>query len=894
MLLSSCNNEDKGKKYKIGYSQFSTNENWSKAVTQSMKIEEKYHDNIELVILDSKSNVDTQISHIEKFIKQGVHAIIVSPIATKPLKAIVNKALKSKIPVILLDREIDNFTSFVGIDNYEVGINAAKYLQSLKRKVNVVEIKGWAGTSPTKHISYGFHTIIEKNDSLKVVAKIQDSYDDSDVKEKFKKLLESEIPIDYVFAHSDDLALKAYKVAEEMNVEKKIKFIGVGGLHFDKGGVSLVKEKILEATILRPTGGKEAFDVAVKTLQKEKVDKSYMLPSVIVDSTNVDLLERQLSLINSQELDINKQQLKLREQIKLYNSQKDFLIATLIFLAIIILLLIITFRSKQKLINQKRLLVKLIDQIDHQKKEIEQIAEDLKVANEATNNFFTGVSHDFKTPISLILSSTESLIGSKQEQKPTEFNLIYNNSKRLLRMINQLLDFRRVESRKFKLKASKTNIKEFVEAIYVDFKSEAEKKKINFLIKTEIKEPNVYIDRNLFDNLLFNLFSNAFKFTPKEGDICIKITEDKSQVFISIKDSGIGILENEKDKIFNQFFQGSNNNQSSSGIGLYLTKEYIKLHKGTIEVVSKKEKGAEFIISIPKGNMHLKSEEILINEEIKVSEFVEIASFEQEKPISENEEEKETLLIIEDNTDLREFLKEKLSSVYKVYDSDGLKVVEEILQIVPDIILSDVNLPDKNGFEICKFIKNDERISHIPVIILTALNTEESHLEGLRSGVDMFLTKPFNLSVLFQSIESLLYNRKKLQYYYKEKLEKNFSLNATNKKKNKNNESEFLEKINTYIRENIDDSTFTVEILADKLGISRVQLYRKIKAVLGITISDYIQNIRLEKGKKMLIDQKKLTIADIAYSVGFSSPNYFSTAFKNKFGITPKKFKNLH
>ncbi len=860
-----------------------------------MRIEEKYHENVELIISNSKSNVDRQISDIENFIEKEVDAIIVSPIATKPLKAIINKALGNKIPVILLDRAVSNFTSFVGVDNYEVGINAAKYLKSFKKNINIVEIKGWAGTSPTKHISLGFKETIKGNKSLNVITRIQDSYDDSDVKEKFRNLLEKKVDIDYVFAHSDDLAFKAYEVAKKMNLEKRIKFIGVGGLHFDKGGVNLVREKILDATILCPTGGKEAFNIAVQAIKKEQVKKDYLLPSVIVDSTNVDLLKRQLALINNQELDINRQQLKIDEQLKLYNSQKDFLIATLLFLGIIITLLIITFRSNQKLINQKRLLVKLIDQIDNQKKEIEQIAEDLRVASEATNNFFTGVSHDFKTPISLILSSTESLIGSGEEQKPTEFNLIYNNSKRLLRMINQLLDFRRVESRKFKLKASKTDIKEFVKTIFLDFRNEANKKKIKYDINTEINEPNLFIDKGLFDNLLFNLFSNAFKFTPSGGNISIKLTEDTNQVFISVKDSGIGIPESEKDKIFNQFFQGSNNNQSSSGIGLYLTKEYVKLHKGTVEVVSKKGEGAEFIISIPKGNSHLKAEEILVDEEVKVSEFVQITPFEEENSIKDDEKEKETLLLIEDNTDLREFLKTKLSSVYKVYDSDGLKVTEKVLEIIPDIILSDVNLPDKSGFEICDFVKKDERTSHIPVIMLTALNTDEAHLEGLKCGVDMFLTKPFNLSVLFQSIESLLYNRKKLQYHYKEKIDKKLLVNTNNnKKKSKNKETEFLDKINKYIQDNIDDSTFTVEVLAEKLSISRVQLYRKIKAVLGITISDYIQNIRLEKGKEMLIDKKDLTIADIAYSVGFSSPNYFSTAFKNKFGITPKKFKNLN
>ncbi|SNR14642.1 hybrid sensor histidine kinase/response regulator transcription factor [Tenacibaculum jejuense] len=886
-----CNKSKDQEKYIIGFSQFSSSENWKEAVIQSMYIEAGFHKNISLNVVDSKSDVDRQISDIENFIDQKVDVIIVSPIAPKPLKSIIKKAIKNKIPVIVLDREISVYDSFIGVNNYEVGVNAAKYLKSLKRSLKVVEIKGWAGTTPTKHISLGFRKNIQINDSLDLVGSVQDSYDGSGIAEKLKDLITRTKEIDYVFAHSDDLALQAYQVFQSTKKHKGIKFVGVGGLNSKNEGLDLVKREIFEATVLCPTGGKEAIQTAISLINGEEVNSEILLPSVIVDKTNVDLLSRQLALINDHESDIKKQQERIDNQVQLYNSQRDFLVATLVFLGIIITLLIITLRAKRKLIQQKRLLVKLIDQIDSQKKEIEKIAEDLRVTNETTNNFFMGVSHDFKTPISLILSSTESLIGSETDQKTQEFNLIYNNSRRLLRMINQLLDFRRVESRSFKLKASKTNIETFVNAIFSDFNSEARKKEIQFSLKSKIKEPQVFIDRDLFDNILFNLLSNAFKFTPIGGEINVAIEESPNKVFIAIKDTGIGVPSSEKEKIFNQFYQGTNNQKTSSGIGLFLTKEYIKLHSGEIRVISEKGEGAEFIISIPKGKSHLKTEEI-ISEDIKESKHSKQQLIDNTIALKRTKGEKERLLIIEDNNDLRVFLKEKLSDFYEVYDSDGIKVKEKILETIPDVIISDVNLPEISGFEICEMVKTDERTSHIPVLILTALKTDEAHLKGLKSGVDMFLTKPFNLSVLFQSLETLLYNRKKLQKYFKEtsinlKKEKE----KENKKKIKDKESDFLNKIDSLIDEKMDDSSFTVELLAEELNISRVQLYRKIKALLGITISDYIQNIRLEKGKEMLLSGQDLSIADIAYSVGFSSPNYFSTAFKAKYGETPKKYK---
>ncbi|MDY0780761.1 substrate-binding domain-containing protein [Tenacibaculum sp. IB213877] len=900
ILLLGCFTVKKERKYTIGFSQLTNKNDWRKAMNRSMQIEAGFYSDTQLIIRDAKANVDKQIEDIEKFIKEKVDVIIVSPIAPKPLKGILDKAIKSGIPVVVLDRKISNinYSSFVGTDNKEVGVNAANFIANKNIKANILEIKGWAGTTPTLLRSEGFELIVNNNANLKLAGFIQDRYDSPGIKEAFEKFIKSNPDINYVYAHNDDLAFQAYEVAKELQLTKSLNFIGIGGVNVEKGGLSYVKKNILEASVLYPTGGKEAFKVAIDLLNNKKVKKDIILPSVVISSSNVDLLLRQAELITNQEVDIEKQQAKIDEQIKLYSSQKNFLIATLIFLAVIALLLFFTFKDKIKLSKQKKLLVELIDQIANQKNEIERIAEDLRITNEATNNFFTGVSHDFKTPISLILSSTESLLTKDNEKKPIEFSLIYNNSKRLLRMINQLLDFRRVGSKKFRLKASKTNIFNFVNSIYQDFKAEANKKEIEFKLTTNTESTELYIDRDLFDNVLFNLLSNAFKFTPTKGVVTVNIKDQEKDVVISVKDSGIGILPSEKDKIFNQFFLGSNNKQTSSGIGLYLTKEYIKLHRGTVEVHSKEGEGAEFVITIPKGHEHFKADEIIVSDEIKASESIDFKAiiFDETTPNTNTDEEKESVLVIEDNTDLRNFLVAKLSEQYNVYESDGINAINKALEVIPDIIVSDVNLPEKNGFEICEALKNDVRTSHIPVIILTALSSDEAHLQGLKSGVDMFLTKPFNLSVLNQSLKTLLYNRKKLQRFYNEHLATVIPTEIVKKKttkkteKRKDIEREFLENINSLILKNLDDSTFTVEILAEELGISRVQLYRKTKAVLGLSISDHMQGIRLQKSKEMLLDDS-LSIADVAYSVGFSSPNYFSTAFKNKYNKSPNQFK---
>jgi YesN/AraC family two-component response regulator len=312
------------------------------------------------------------------------------------------------------------------------------------------------------------------------------------------------------------------------------------------------------------------------------------------------------------------------------------------------------------------------------------------------------------------------------------------------------------------------------------------------------------------------------------------------------------------------------------------------MNKGTIEVVSKH--GTEFIITLYKGDAHLSSDEIIYEPDIidetilNFNEDYEADSFNQEKP--KDNEERYSVLLIEDNTDLVQYLKGKLNIEYLVHYSDGTDAIEKALELVPDIIICDVNLPDKNGFEICKILKNDLRTSHIPNIILTAQNNKESYIQGLQSGADLYLTKPFSYAILLQSIKSLLYNREKLRYYYVNNIYKldndqGFGLF----------EQDFIAKVNKLISDNLDNSGFSVEQLAEEMNVSRIQLYRKMKAILGVNISDYIQNVRLEKAKAML-DETMLTISEVAYATGFSSPSYFSTSFKNKFSKTPKSYRS--
>ncbi len=890
-FLNSCNSSDGDrKKISIGFSQSINNDIWRKSMDHAMEVEASLHPEINLTIYNANRKAKKQIKDIDNMIEQGVDVIIISPFESDSIVPVIEKANIKGIPVIIVDRKVNtsNYTAYLGADNIEVGRIAGKHIVSLSNgHANVIQIYGDLTSSPGLERSLGFKQIVKQYPGIKVFD--VDSDDFGHPKTNFVKVLDSIPNIDYVYSFNDLIAYNGWKIAKDKGLDKKIKFIGVDGLNGPFGGIQLVKDRVLEATVLYPTGGSEAIKLALKMVNKEIVPKNNMLNTILIDSLNADIMSNQFDKIAVQQSDIEQQQSVIKNQEKKYSNQSNLLKLLFSLFVIVLSLAIYSVYSGITIRRKKKELEETNKKIISQRNEIEKFSEDLKRSNEARLNFFTGLSHEFKTPLTLILSSIESL-GNEFRNKGVsvnkEINLMYNNSRRLLRLINQLLDYRKTEDQKFTLRASQTNILNFSKSIISDFDREAKKRNIDFSLITNNPELDVYMDRNLMDKVYFNLLSNAFKFTPEKGKISIVIKEDKHSKTVKIyfKDSGIGIPENELKEVFTAFYQGSNNYRNSSGIGLHLSKSFVELHKGKIEINSKN--GAEFIITLPLGKEHL-DEKYIIKEPILDfvhepdyldSEFIQIVE-------PKNTEDKYSILYIEDNKELLDFVSHKFSAEYTFFASDGSNAIERALELIPDIIICDLNLPGLNGFQICEILKKDLRTSHIPIIMLTASDNQDSYLKALESGADIFLTKPFNLKVLAQSIKGLLFNREKLRFYYTNNIlnieDGDFGVS----------EQDFLRKLNDLIEKNLDNSAYTVEDLARSLTISRVQLYRKVKAILGISVSDHINNMRLDKSKELL-KKSELNISEIAYAVGFSSPNYFSTSFKNKFGVTPKEYKS--
>ena len=896
ILLHSCNSSEADKKkISIGFSQsIGESDIWRKSMDHAMEVEAALHPEVNLTIYITDRNIKKQIQDVDNMIEQSMDVIIIAPYESDSIVPVIEKANQRGIPVIILDRKVNttNYTAFLGADNVEVGKIAAKQIVSLsKGHATVVEIRGESVTAPGTERSSGFKQILDQYSGINRTSINNDDFNSPS--SKYVKILDSIPNIDYVFAFNDIIAYNAWNIAKKKKPNNHIKFIGVDGLNGPNGGLQLVKDGVLDGTVLYPTGGAEAIRLALRIANKEIVAKNNKLTTTLIDSLNAEIMGSQFDKISLQQSDIEKQTNFIKDQKEKYRSQSNLLKISITLSIILFLLAIYSIYSRIIISRKKKELEKTNKKINSQRNEIEKHAEEIRLSNEARISFFMGLSHEFKTPLTLILGAIESL-GSELKSKGisvnNELHLMYNNSRRLLRLINQLLDYRKAEDKKFTLRASKTNLFEFSKSIIYDFDREAKKRNIDFTLVTDNEELEVYLDRNLMDKVYFNLLSNAFKFTPTNGKISISIKEERSENIVKIcfKDSGIGIPENELKEVFNAFYQGSNNYRNSSGIGLNLSKTFIELHHGSIEINSKN--GTEFIIKLPLGNEHL-NENTIINVPIlelvcQTDDYLDLEVIQSKEP--KNSEDNYSILYIEDNKELLDFVSHKLSSDYITYTSDGNNAIERALEIVPDIIICDLNLPKKNGFQISATLKKDLRTSHIPIIILTASDDPESYIKALDCGADIFLTKPFDLKVLKQSIKSLLFNREKLRFYYSNNIE-----SIVNKEEVGFgiSEQDFLRKLNELIEYNLHNSNYTVEDLARNLSISRVQLYRKVKAILGISISEHINNIRLEKSKELLLKSKQ-NISEIAYAVGFSSPYYFSNVFKNKYGISPKEFKN--
>ena len=537
------------------------------------------------------------------------------------------------------------------------------------------------------------------------------------------------------------------------------------------------------------------------------------------------------------------------------------------------------------------------------------------IQSEKLNNkklqFFTNISHEFRTPLTLIINPLEDILRTKNlsPEIHNKLKIVHKSSDRLSRLINELMDFNKLEFNKIFLQAKKIEVVAFTQGIIGYFDEEAAARNITIHFESAFDELEDWLDPKMLEKILFNIISNAFKFTPDNGSITVSVnTSDANNLLlingieipsfsITITDTGSGIRKKDLNRIFDRFYQVNNVNKDyygSTGIGLEVVKEFIELHKGKIDVESEVGEGTKFTVTFPLGKSFYKKSEI-VDEVFKIEKNKNKFLYEPNKNTSEDEDftnqsiedaivetaKTHTVLIVEDNPELRNYLKHELSKLYKVIVAEnGQKGYELAVQKLPDLIVTDVIMPVMDGLQLCKNIKGDLKTSHIPLLMLSAKAMVKDRLEGIDSGADMYLSKPFELDILKSSLAQLITSR---QIMFK----KFYSgITKDGKEKTTSLDNEFIQKILHFINENISEPELTVELLSSKIFLSRSQLYRKIKTLTGVSVNEFIRNVRLEKAKQ-LIEKGNNNINEISYKVGFTSPSYFAKCYKIKYGHLP-------
>lgn len=900
-LALACSGEKQDDPLVIGFSQCTEGDAWRIAMREEMMRELSFYPHLQLQIKDAKNSSELQVQHIQEFIELGVDLLIVSPNEADPVTPIVEEAYEKGIPVIIVDRKTNSshYTAYVGADNYEIGKLAGNYAADLlKGKGNILEVWGLKGSSPALHRHTGFMDAIAPFKELKVVAEVPGEWEKEIARERTSAAMPAEQDIQLVFAHNDMMALGAYEQLKSQKQQQELFFLGVDGLGGPDAGLMLVERSILDATFLYPTGGEETIRLAHNILSGNPYEKENLLRSTVIDKRNVQILKQQTNKIIQQQQNIERQQQKLDEQLRLYHNQRSLLYAVLFGTVVIIVLAALVALALREKSELNKVLIAKNNEVINQRNELARMAKKADKATEAKVKFFTNVSHEFRTPLTLILAPVEDALKSNLPlEVKKELELVRKNANRLLKLVNQLMDFRKVQNKKMKLRASERDLAGFIHEVTSAFYGLAAKRNIQLSIATTPSPLLLYFDADKLDKVLFNLLSNAFKFSPDGGAITLtaEISGDNSHAILRIEDTGKGMTPEQQEHAFDRFYSGEQHGTLGTGLGLALSKELVKLHKGDISVTSALGKGTSFTIRLPLGRAHLSEAEIVPEDGLtRFSHTSEALLAEQQQPAAEETTiqfpksiREHTLLLIEDNEELRQFLKEHLQHDFNVLEaSDGELGISLAFEMVPDLVLSDVMLPARSGLEVATTLKTDRRTSHIPVVLLTARDALEQKIEGVQTGADLYVTKPFSYQYLIERIKGLIKNRELL----KERFQQDVPVDASSMPVPKQLDRKFIQEFMAVVEANVSNASLSANDIATNLGMSRVQVYRKVKALLGNSVNDYVVNVRMKKAKQLLT-QGELNISEIAYEVGYSSPAYFSTAFKNHFHQSPSDFK---
>lgn len=896
LCLASCGGGEAHKRFVVGVSQCSE-DTWRDKLNEELRIAATYYD-VDLQIKSANDDVRLQTEQINRFVEQGVDLLVVAP-GQVSISPAIDKAYEKGIPVIVFDRRThsDKYTAYIGANNHEIGASMAEFMANANTAgTKVVELCGLSSSSPAIERGEGFDSVAALRPNIDIVKKVYADWTEEGAYRVMDSLLSTPYPaFNSIFAHNDRMAMGARRAVVKHGIDPKtIKLCGIDAMPQQGGGMQLVAEGKLFASSIYPTRGDEVMRLAMKILTHKPYDRENRLSSALVTEANARVLLMQYDETTRQQGHLSELRDRVDKTVNDFKTQRIYLLimlGALLLLGMAYVYVVRANRAKARLNRQ------LADSVEQQR----QMTKHIEELTHTQLQFFTNISHELRTPLTLIAGPTEQLLEDKTVQGTHRrmLQMVERNTKILIQLVSEILDFRKVQNNKAVLKLNRFNLAETLRLWADDFDAVTSRKGITVKVDApaDAAQATVIADRDKLARVFFNLMSNAVKYTPKDGTITITLRHNEGSFFFTMNNDSVKtISKDDLPHIFERFYQPKGS-IGGTGIGLALVKANVDLHHGSISATSSQEEGTTFSITLPDkqegydpdadndGNKDnsTKAEQGYVDDSYAP---VNVEAAEKAERITNAEDfdaERPLVLIIDDNNGMRAYLRSILQDHYNVSEAvNGQQGLERARREVPKLVVCDVMMPVMDGLEFTRRLKADTATSHIPVILLTARSLSEQREEGYGTGADSYLTKPFTGSLLLARIDNLIHSRTLLRSL--------FSGNSKEEEKEEEmlgaQDQTFVTRLREVIRDNMGDSDFSVERIGEEIGLSRVQLYRKVKALTGQTPVELLRKARLERSRR-LIEKTEKSVSEIAYEVGFTSPSYFNKCFKDEFGISP-------
>lgn len=896
LCLASCGGGEAHKRFVVGVSQCSE-DTWRDKLNEELRIAATYYD-VDLQIKSANDDVRLQTEQINRFVEQGVDLLVVAP-GQVSISPAIDKAYEKGIPVIVFDRRThsDKYTAYIGANNHEIGASMAEFMANANTAgTKVVELCGLSSSSPAIERGEGFDSVAALRPNIDIVKKVYADWTEEGAYRVMDSLLSTPYPaFNSIFAHNDRMAMGARRAVVKHGIDPKtIKLCGIDAMPQQGGGMQLVAEDKLFASSIYPTRGDEVMRLAMKILTHKPYDRENRLSSALVTEANARVLLMQYDETTRQQGHLSELRDRVDKTVSDFKTQRIYLLimlGALLLLGMAYVYVVRANRAKARLNRQ------LADSVEQQR----QMTKHIEELTHTQLQFFTNISHELRTPLTLIAGPTEQLLEDKTVQGTHRrmLQMVERNTKILIQLVSEILDFRKVQNNKAVLKLNRFNLAETLRLWADDFDAVTSRKGITVKVDApaDAAQATVIADRDKLARVFFNLMSNAVKYTPKDGTITITLRHNGGSFFFTMNNDSVKtISKDDLPHIFERFYQPKGS-IGGTGIGLALVKANVDLHHGSISATSSQEEGTTFSITLPDtqegydpdadndGNKDnsTKAEQGYVDDSYAP---VNVEAAEKAERITNAEDfdaDRPLVLIIDDNNGMRAYLRSILQDHYNVSEAvNGQQGLERARREVPKLVVCDVMMPVMDGLEFTRRLKADTATSHIPVILLTARSLSEQREEGYGTGADSYLTKPFTGSLLLARIDNLIHSRTLLRSL--------FSGNSKEEEKEEEmlgaQDQTFVTRLREVIRDNMGDSDFSVERIGEEIGLSRVQLYRKVKALTGQTPVELLRKARLERSRR-LIEKTEKSVSEIAYEVGFTSPSYFNKCFKDEFGISP-------